>query len=165
MGYGGISHGMGIGMGIPGGMHTSGMTGTSNSAGQSMPHYAATSPPPDFGGRTSASPILLHIDPWLTLATPGASAGGSSSHQLPSGGAPSKSLKISAVLNDLAIINWRLTHAETLKVQHVQQIHVLEAKFAEQLEAVQCQWDSQLREAQQAWNMEFESLKNKFEHQ
>ncbi|KAG1804407.1 uncharacterized protein BJ212DRAFT_1486690 [Suillus subaureus] len=131
MGYGGISHGMGIGMGIPGGMHTSGTSGTSNSAGQSMPHYAATSPPPDFGG---------------------ASAGGSSSHQLPSGGAPLKSLKISAVLNDLAIINRHLTHAEMLEVQHAQQIHVLEAKFAEQLEAVQRQWDLQLSEVQQAWN-------------
>lgn len=130
-----------------------------------MPHYAATSPPPDFGGRTSASPILPHVDPRLTLATPGASAGGSSSHQLPSGGAPSKSLKISAVLNDLAIINRRLTHAETLEVQHAQQIRVLEAKFAEQLEAVQRQWDLQLSEAQQAWNTEFESLKNKLEHQ
>lgn len=76
-----------------------------------------------------------------------------------------KSLKISAVLNDLAIINRRLTHAEMLEVQHAQQIHVLEAKFAEQLEAVQRQWDLQLSEVQQAWNTEFDSLKNKLEHQ
>ncbi|KAG1719599.1 hypothetical protein EDB19DRAFT_1836567 [Suillus lakei] len=95
---------------------------------------------------------------------PGASADGSSSYQ-PSGGAPSKSLKISAVLNDLAIINRRLTHAETLEVQHAQQLRVLEAKFLEQIGAMQCQCDSQLKEAQQAWNTEFESLKHMIECQ
>ncbi|KAG1775225.1 hypothetical protein EV702DRAFT_1236239 [Suillus placidus] len=158
----GMPHGMGIGMGM--GMHVSGTTGTSNSTGHSMPRYAVSSPPPDFGGRTSASPVLPHIDPRLTSATPGASADGISSHQ-PSGGAPSKSLKISAVLNDLAIINRRLTHAETLEVQHAQQLRVLEAKFVEQIGAMQRQCDSQLKEAQQAWNMEFESLKHMIECQ
>jgi hypothetical protein len=160
-GYSGTPHGMGIGMG----MHTGGMAGTSTNTGlgHSMPHYAATSPPPNFGGHTSASPVLPHVDMWLTLATPG-SADGNSSHQ-PSRGVPSKSLKISAVLNDLAIINHHLTHSETLKVQHVQHICVLEAKFAEQLEAAQCQWDLQFKEAQQAWNMEFMNMKNMIEHQ
>jgi len=155
-GYGGMPNSHEMGMEMPG--MGSGMRGTSDSAGHSMSVRAMTpaSSPPEYGGPASAL-----LDPQLMLAMPSlpvSSGGASSSHQ-PSGGNQSKSLKISTVLSELTTINRCLTHAETLEVQHAQQIRALKVKYAEQLAAAQHQWELQLAATQQAWGADFESLK------